>query len=126
MNGYPGSISSQTIRPFVTGFTPVVGNYAIVADYSGATQPLQASAEMSQQIGQQQISSLRQSQAALHNKKLDQYLLRAERAESEGNKRMARANYRGAIALASEPLRSQIQLRLKQMMARPVAKVAEK
>lgn len=125
-NGVPGSISSGTVRPFVTGFTPVVGNFAVVSDYSGATEPLRATAEISQQISQQQISSLRQSQATLHNKKLEQYLLRAERAESEGNKRMARANYRGAIALAAEPLRSQLQFRMKQMLARPAANVAEK
>lgn len=112
MNGYPGSINSSVVRPFVTGFTPVV------ADYAGATSPLRASAEASRLRGQQQMSSLRQSQADLHNSKLAQYIRRAEQAEQKGNKRMARANYRGAIALASEPLRSQLQQRLKIAMQR--------
>lgn len=105
MNGYPGSISSGVVRPFVVGLTPIVSDFPIV-DSSTTTA----------QIGQSQLSSLRQSQAALRNKKLDQYLRRAERAESDGNARMARANYRGAIAIAPEPLRSQIQLRLQVMM----------
>lgn len=108
MNGFPGSMSSGVVRPFVVGFTPIVSGYPVI-------DPSQTTA----QIGQQQLSSLRQSQAAMQNKKLDQYLRRAERAESDGNKRMARANYRGAIAIAREPLRSQLQLRLKTMLQRP-------
>lgn len=107
MNGFPGSMSSGVVRPFVVGLTPIVSDYP-VANPSNTTA----------QIGQQQLSSLRQSQAVLRNRKLDQYLRRAERAESDGNKRMARANYRGAIAIAPEPLRSQLQLRLKVMMQR--------
>ena len=49
----------------------------------------------------------------------EQYLRRAELAESEDNKRMARANYRSAIAIAPEPLRTQLQQRLQAMMNRP-------
>ncbi|MFK8114488.1 MAG: hypothetical protein AB8B91_19970 [Rubripirellula sp.] len=116
MNGYPGSISSSVVRPFVTGFTPIVG------DYVGAMQPMESSAEAGRQIAQQQMSTLRQSQASLHNKKLSEYLRRAEKADERGDKRVARANYRGAIALASEPLRSQLQLRMQQMLKRPVSK----
>ena len=108
MNGYPGSMSSGVVRPFVTGFTPIVSGYPVV-------DPSQTTA----QIGQQQLSSLRQSQAVRQNKKLDQYLRRAEHAESDGNKRMARANYRGAIAIAPEPLRTQLQFRLKAMLQKP-------
>jgi hypothetical protein len=115
MNGYPGSISATVVRPFVTGFIPVVG------DYAGATSPLTQAAETGQQIRQQQISSLQQSQAALHDQKLAQYLRRAEQAEQKGDKRMARANYRGAIALAAEPLRSELQQRMQEMLARPTA-----
>ncbi len=106
MNGVPGSIQSTVVRPFVTGITPVVGGYPVIVN------PMQTAA----QIGEQQLSNLRQSQAVLHNKKLEQYLRRAERAESEGNKRMARANYRGAIAIAPEPLRSVLVQRLKLAM----------
>ena len=112
MDGSPGSISSTVIRPFVTGFTPIVG------DYRGAVAPLRGAAQASQRIGQNQYQAVRNSQNALHNKKLQQYLRRGQRAESEGNKRMARANYRSAIALATEPLRSQISAHLKAMMKR--------
>ncbi len=108
MNGFPGSMSAGVVRPFVVGLTPIVSDYPVI-------DPSQTTAE----IGQQQLSSLRQSQAVLQNKKLDQYLRRAERAESDGNKRMARANYRGAIAIAAEPLRTQLQLRLQAMMQKP-------
>ena len=108
MNGFPGSMSSGVVRPFVTGFTPIVSGYPVI-------DPSRTTAE----IGQHQLSSLRQSQAVLQNKKLDQYLRRAERAESDGNKRMARANYRGAIAIAPEPLRTHLKRRLAAMMQRP-------
>ena len=107
MNGYPGSMSSGVVRPFVVGLTPIVSDFPIV-DPSRTTAT----------IGQHQLSTLRQSQAVLQNKKLDQYLRRAERAESDGNKRMARANYRLAIGIAPEPLRSQLLLRLQAMMQR--------
>jgi hypothetical protein len=111
LDGFPGSISSGVVRPFVIGFTPVVG------DCAAAVAPLQSAAQAEQQIGQQQIASLHQSQLALQDKKLEQYLQRIARAESEGNKRMARANYRGAIAIAAEPLRSELKARLQALMA---------
>jgi hypothetical protein len=116
MNGFPGSISSGVVRPFVTGFTPVVG------DYAAAVNPLRATARTAAQIGQRQLSELRRSQAVLQNKKLELYLQRAERAESEGNKRMARANYRSAIAISPQPLRSLLQQRLHAMMQKPSRK----
>jgi len=113
MDGYPGSISFGVVRPFVTGFTPIVG------DFNGAVAPLNAAHQAGDQLRQQQWSALRQSQAVLQNRKLEQYLRRAARAESDGNKRMARANYRGAIAIAPEPLKSQLQARLKWVMQQP-------
>ena len=112
MNGMPGSISVGVIQPFVTGFTPVVG------DYVGATAPLDQVDMAGQQMAQSQMSSLLQSQINLQDRKLAQYLQRAERAESEGNKKVARANYRLAIGIAAEPLRSELQRRMKVMLAR--------
>jgi hypothetical protein len=115
MNGVPGSITSGVVRPFVIGFTPVVG------DYAAAMAPHESATQAGQQLGQQQMASLRRSQAVLQNRKLDQYLRRIERAESEDNKRMARANYRSAIAIAPEPLRTHLQLRLRALMQRMAA-----
>lgn len=112
LDGVPGSISAGVIRPFVTGFTPIVG------DYGGAVAPLRSAAQASERRNRFQYRSLVNSQANLKNKKLQQYLRRGQRAESDGNKRMARANYRSAIALAPPPLRSQIQAHLKSMMKR--------
>ncbi len=105
-DGYPGSFSSGVLRPFVTGVIPVVGGYPTIIDPS----------QIAARVGQQQLASLRRSKAARQSKKLDQYLRRGELAESEGNKRMARANYRFAIGIAPEPLRTQIQQRLAAMM----------
>ena len=113
MDGMPGSFSSGVIRPFVTGFTPIVGNY------EGAVAPLNQANQAAAQWRSRQLSSLRQSQAVLANRKLDQFLQRASRAETDGNKRMARANYRSAIAIAPEPLKSQLRARLKWVMAQP-------
>ncbi len=113
MNGYPGSISSGLLQPFVTGFSPVVGNYA------AATSPLAESRKALAETGQRQIANLRQSQAKRYQGKLAQYLQRAEQGEASGNKRMARANYRLAIAIATEPLRSELQQRLTLMINRP-------
>ncbi|MCH5377921.1 MAG: hypothetical protein JJ992_28525, partial [Planctomycetes bacterium] len=97
---------------FVTGYTPVVG------DYVGATAPLVQADTAARQMAQSQRSSLLQSQIQQQDRKLAQYLQRAERAESEGNKRTARANYRLAIGIASEPLRSELQRRMKVMLSR--------
>lgn len=113
MNGYPGSFFAGSVQPFVVGFVPVVG------DYAAATAPLEAAEETASRIRQHQISSLRQSQASLHQRKLVQYLRRAEQGEAMGNKRMARANYRLAISIAPEPLRSELVQRLAAMMSTP-------
>ena len=117
MNGYPGSISYGVLQPFVTGISPVVGNYA------AATNPLTQSQRTVHESGQQQISNLRQAQAKRHQDKLSQYVRRANQAEASGNKRMARANYRLAISIAPEPLRSELQQRLNRMIKQP--KVAQ-
>ncbi len=106
MNGSPGGIQSGVIRPFVTGITPVLADYPTIVD------PSRVAAE----VGAGQLSALRRSQAVRRSKKLDEYLRRAELGESEGNKRMARANYRSAIAIAPEPLRTQIRMHLQAMM----------
>ncbi|MDE0865400.1 MAG: hypothetical protein OSA98_16560 [Rubripirellula sp.] len=113
MDGYPGSISSGVLQPFVTGYFPIVGNY------TAATAPLNSSRRAAAEISQQQVSNLRQAQAKRYNGKLAQYLLRAEQGEAAGNKRMARANYRLAISIAAEPLRSKLQQRLARMMSEP-------
>lgn len=113
MDGFPGSMASGVVRPFVIGYTPIVGNF------EGSLEPLNSSRRAGAEIQYQQLSSLRQSQAVLQNRKLDQYLRRAARAESDGNKRMARANYRSAIAIAPEPLRSQLRQRLIWLMSQP-------
>lgn len=107
MNGMPGSIQSGTIRPFVTGVTPIVGGYPTIPD----------TGQVAANIGANQLSALRRSQAARQSKKLDDYLRRAELGEKEGNKRMARANYRSAMALAPEPLRSQIAMHMRKMLS---------
>ena len=109
-NGFPGSIQSGVVQPFVIGLTPVVGGY------TAATAPLQEAQATAHQLGQAQMSSLRHSQLELQNRKLAQYLQRAERAESEGEIRIARANYRLAIGVAAEPLRSQLRWRMKRML----------
>jgi len=105
-NGYPGAISTGVIRPFVTGFTPIVG------DFAGATGPLETAARNEQQIRQQQLQTIQRSQTVLRNRKLQQYLQRAARGERDGDKRMIRANYRRAMAIAPEPLRSRLRQRL--------------
>ena len=119
MDGYPGSISAGVVRPFVVGFTPVVGDYAV------ATAPLENAQQTSAQIGQQQMSSLRQAQTSLRDRKLAQYIRRAEQGESSGNKRMARANYRLAISIAPEPLRTELHRRMSKMLNAPQEPVEE-
>lgn len=111
-DGMPGSINSGVLQPFVIGFTPVVSGYA------AATAPLVETDMAAQQLAQSQMSSLLRSQIELQDRKLAQYLQRAERAESDGNTKMARANYRLAIGVAAEPLRSELQRRMNEMLAR--------
>ena len=110
---FSSTTPSGVLQPFVTGFYPVVVNYTM------ATNPLRQSQQAVTESGQQQVSSLRQSQAKRYRGKLAQYLQRAEQGEASGNKRMARANYRLAISIATEPLRSELQQRLARMISQP-------
>lgn len=110
MDGYPGSITSQTIRPFVTGITPVVGGYRY-----GAPTTDNASAQMFQSHQQAQAANLRsRSIANMEGKqrKAVEAFERGVEAESEGDLRKARANYRKALALDQGPLRRQIQMKM--------------
>ena len=88
MDGFPGSIQSQTLRPFVTGVTPIVSSSSF------------SNAETIQ--NQRQLASLRQSQVALANKKLQSHLQRAETAFDNGRYKMARANLKSALRLVSK------------------------
>ena len=113
MNGYPGSISSGTIRPFVTGVTPVVGGYSY-----GKPTTENASSRMFQSHQQTQAMQLRaRVQANLDAKqnRAAEAFERAVAAESDGDLRTARANYRRALAADQGPLRQQI---LQKMWAR--------
>lgn len=106
MNGYPGSISSGTVRPFVTGITPVVGG-------NSYGQPVNenVSSQMFQSHQQAQAMQLRgRVQANLQAKqsRADEAFRRAIAAESEGDLKTARANYRKALAADQGPLRIQI------------------
>jgi hypothetical protein len=105
MNGVPGSFFSGQVRPFVTGVAPVVGGSP------ANSSPLGGMAAADQQS---KLSAIADGNAKSRNQKLQNYLTRAERAESEGNFKMARANYRLALGLADEPLRSMIQTTLRE------------
>jgi hypothetical protein len=108
-DGVPGFFSSTVIRPFVTGYVPIVSGYG----YPDIPNP---AAQIAHQDGQQR-ARVQQSQQRLKIKSLEKYLRRAERAESDGNKRMARANYLSAIRIADEPLRSELRARLSQLLS---------
>lgn len=112
LDGFPASISSQTIRPFVTGITPVVSGYA----YGVPTRD-NSSQQMFQANQQSQREYLRSRAAANANAKQERALQSAQRgwrAEQSGNLRQARANYRSALAAAQGPLRFQIMQRMRQ------------
>ena len=106
MNGVPGGITSRTVRPFLTGLIPVVGIYPSIPAAG------QAAAEQSGQ----RMARIRDSRAAANYERLQRLLQRIERAEQQGNKRMARANYRTAIAIAPEPLRTELRRRMNAML----------
>lgn len=95
MNGVPGMIQDQSLRPFVTGFTPVVG---------AANAPLAPIAHARQQT----LSRISDAAASAKLEKLQRYLRRAERGEEENNLRMAIANYRLAIGIAPPEIAAQI------------------
>ncbi|NND95892.1 MAG: hypothetical protein HKN47_01025 [Pirellulaceae bacterium] len=112
MNGVPGSISDQSMRPFVTGITPVVGGQTFFP-----VQPPHNSGD--QVLGNyqraQQADLQRRMQAnydAKQRKALEDFQ-RGLKAEEEGNLRMARANYRRALSAAVGPLRIEVMQRLR-------------
>ena len=105
-NGYPGSISSQVIRPFVTGITPIVGDYP-------TTTPAQS---MTQSFQQRQASQLRQQQlkaSAAKQKKAYERYKRGVDAEADGDLKKARANYRLALGTARGELRTELLKRMR-------------
>ena len=106
MDGYPGSINSGTVRPFVTGVTPVVGgfSYGQPARDNVSNRMFQA-AQQTQATEQQQRA---QANLAAKQAKAAEAFNRGVDAEAEGNLRKARANYRRALAAAQGPLRQQI------------------
>lgn len=108
MDGYPGGIHAQTIRPFVTGLVPIVS--------SAAT----SHAEVAQ--NRRQLAKLRESQAATQNKKLQSYLQRAETAFERKKYTMARANLKSAIRFVGKSpsnvsLRLQLETQMRQLGA---------
>ena len=99
MNGQPGSFFSGEVRPFVMGVTPVVGSYPT------GNSELAVAAAASQRA---MLSAIVQGNAERQNEKLRSYLLRAERAEAAGDVKKARANYKLAASIASDPVKSAI------------------
>ena len=99
-DGVPGSMFSGTVRPFVLGFTPVVGDAPVISPPAN---------EISAQGNTNAVlSDIARRNAAAQSSKVNEYLQRAMKAESRGNLKMARANYRLALGKAQEPLRTQI------------------
>ena len=110
MNGVPGSITSQTIRPFVTGITPVVGDYPTLESIPGYAPNLSRSVQSAQQADlQRRMFATNQAK----QKKTLEYFNRGQRAEAEGDLKTARANYRRAFASAEGLLRIEVYKRLK-------------
>ena len=110
LNGAPGSISSQTIRPFVTGITPIVGG-----NVYGQPATDNVSAQMAQSYQRMQATHLQQRQlAAIQARQRDavESFQRGLRADQRGDIKTARANYRRALAKDQGPLRQQIIARM--------------
>ncbi len=105
-NGYPGSFSSQTIRPFVTGITPVVGDYP-------RTTPAQQMSDAFRQRQASQLQEQRMKAAAKKQSKAYQQYKRGIDAEQEGELQKARANYRLALGSATGELRQAVLKRLR-------------
>ncbi|TWT93569.1 hypothetical protein [Neorhodopirellula pilleata] len=109
-DGYPGSITSQTVRPFVTGVVPIVGGAPV-----GFIQDIPPVTSTGQQnlasVAQQQLAEVQQRQQANHDarqKTAYQSFQRGLKAEQDGNLRMARANYQNALRVAEGELRVEI------------------
>lgn len=112
LDGFPASISSQTIRPFVTGFTPVVSGYVygVPTRDNSSQQMFQAN----QQSQREYLSARAAANANAKQERAFQSAQRGWRAEQSGNLRQARANYRSALAVAQGTLRFQIMQRMRQ------------
>ena len=114
MDGVPGSISDQTMRPFVTSITPVVGNRWLMP----TQPPRNEGQDMLNSYQKAQQAQLQQRMQANYDAKQKKALAdfnRGQRAEAEGNLKMARANYRRALQSASGPLRIEV---LRKMQSR--------
>jgi len=109
MDGQPGSIVSGQTRAFVMGVSPVVGAYQSMAGELSAMAAADQHAK---------LSAIAMANAERQNDRLRALLVRAERAESEGDWKMARANYKLAAPLAPEPMKSMI---LEKLRSRPAS-----
>lgn len=112
MNGAPGSISSQTLSPFVTGITPVIGgnSYGQPVEDNASRQMLRSHQESQAAYLQSRLHA----NAMVKQRRANEAFERAQRAEKQGNLRMARANYRQALAADQGVLRQQILLRMRE------------
>jgi hypothetical protein len=109
MNGYPGSISDQTMRPFVTSITPVVGGRVLIPTQPPAPSPVLQAYYASQQSD---LQNRRQANYDRTQKKAYEYFNRGLQAEEEEDLKKARANYRRALGTAQGELRQAIQRRM--------------
>ncbi|MCD0461198.1 hypothetical protein [Roseiconus lacunae] len=115
-NGIPGAIHSQTIRPFVTGVTPIVtgGGYGQPVHDNVAAQAASAYHAAHNQYLQSRLAANIRAQQRIAEEAFERGL----RAEADGNLRMARANYRNALRADTGPLRLQIFAKLQQFQTR--------
>ena len=109
MNGYPGSISDQTMRPFVTSITPVVGGGVLIPTPVPSPSPVLQAYYASQQSD---LQHRRQANYDRTQKKAFEYFNRGLKAEEEDDLKKARANYRRALGTAQGELRLAIQRRI--------------
>ncbi|MGB7344135.1 MAG: hypothetical protein WBD20_07970 [Pirellulaceae bacterium] len=110
MNGVPGSIVDQTMRPFVTSVTPVVGGGFLMPPQVPQPSPVLQAYQAAQNADLQQR---RQANYDRTQEKALESFNRGQRAEEEGNLKMARANYRRAMMTAEGQLRMMIMQRMR-------------
>ncbi len=107
-NGYPGSFFSGSVRPFVIGWTPVVGSAPMI-DISPVVQAAQiptraaAQASVQDQVTRQTIAA---NNWERQNKIATDAYQRGLEAEEQGKLKMARANFRKAFTHATPPLKN--------------------
>ena len=111
MDGYPGTITSQTIRPFVTGVTPVIGGNAYGTPATDNVSSQMFNSRQQAQAMQRRSRALAGVEAK--QRKAVEAFERGTQAESEGNLKKARANYRKALAADRGPLRQQILIKMR-------------